>query len=51
VQYFRNLRLAVRLAIAFGALAVGLLLVGGVAVTAMGGLKDKTTKLGKHAEP
>jgi methyl-accepting chemotaxis protein len=45
VQYFRNLRLAVRLAIAFGALAVGLLLVGGVAVTAMGGLKDKTNQL------
>jgi methyl-accepting chemotaxis protein len=45
VQYFRNLRLAVRLAIAFGALAVGLLLVGGVAVTAMGGLKDKTHEL------
>jgi methyl-accepting chemotaxis protein len=48
VQYFRNLRLAVRLAIAFGALAVGLLLVGGVAVTAMGGLKDETTTLGAH---
>jgi methyl-accepting chemotaxis protein len=48
MQFFRNLRLAVRLAIAFGALAVGLLLVGGVAVTAMGGLKDKTNTLGAH---
>ena len=48
MQYFRNLRLAVRLAIAFGAVAVGLLLVGSVAVTAMGGLKDKTDALGSH---
>jgi methyl-accepting chemotaxis protein len=41
----RNLRLAVRLAIAFGALAVGLLLVGGVALQQVGGLKDRTQKL------
>ena len=34
MQSFKNLRLAIRLAIAFGALAVGLLLVGGVAVQA-----------------
>jgi methyl-accepting chemotaxis protein len=41
----RNLRLAVRLALAFGALAVGLLLVGGVALQQMGGLEDQTTEL------
>jgi methyl-accepting chemotaxis protein len=46
MQYFRNLRLAVRLAIAFGALAAGLLLVGGVAVQQMGGMKNETVKLG-----
>ena len=45
MQYFKNLRLAVRLAIAFGALAVGLLLVGAVAVQAMGGLKAQTNEL------
>ena len=48
MQYFRNLRLAVRLALAFGLLAAGLLLVGVVAVQAMGGLKDKTTTLGQR---
>jgi methyl-accepting chemotaxis protein len=48
MQYFRNLRLAVRLAIAFGALAAGLLLVGGVAVSAMSGLKSETETLGAH---
>ena len=45
MQSFKNLRLAVRLAIAFGALAVGLLLVGAVAVQAMGGLKAQTNEL------
>src|SRR4051812_4966363 len=46
MQSIRNLRLAVRLALAFGALAVGLLLVGGVAVQQMGNLKHRTTELG-----
>jgi methyl-accepting chemotaxis protein len=46
MQSIRNLRLAVRLALAFGALAAGLLLVGGVAVQQMGGLKDRTAELG-----
>ena len=45
MQSFKNLRLAVRLAIAFGALAVGLLLVGGVAIQAMGGLKAQADEL------
>jgi methyl-accepting chemotaxis protein len=47
MHYFRNLRLAVRLAIAFGTLAVGLLLVAFVATQAMGGLNDRTTTLGQ----
>ncbi len=48
MQFFRNLRLAVRLAIGFGSLAVGLLLVGVVAISAMGGLNSKTNQLGTH---
>jgi methyl-accepting chemotaxis protein len=48
MQFFRNLRLAVRLAIGFGTLAVGLLLVGVVAISAMGGLNSKTDELGSH---
>jgi methyl-accepting chemotaxis protein len=48
MQFFRNLRLAVRLAIAFGALAVGLLLVGAVAVNEMGGLKDRAGQIGER---
>src|SRR4051812_12277085 len=48
MQSFRNLRLAVRLAIGFGTLAVGLLLVGVVAISAMGGLNSKTDQLGSH---
>jgi methyl-accepting chemotaxis protein len=48
MQTFRNLRLAVRLAIAFGTLAFGLLLVGVVGIQAMGGLKDKTNTLGQR---
>jgi len=48
MQFFRNLRLAVRLAIGFGTLAVGLLLVGLVAITAMSGLNSKTDALGSH---
>jgi methyl-accepting chemotaxis protein len=47
MQHFRNLRLAIRLAVSFGTLAVALLLVGFVAVHAMGGLKDKTNVLGQ----
>ena len=46
MQSIRNLRLAVRLALAFGALAAGLLLVGGVALQQMGGLEKRTTELG-----
>ena len=45
MQTFKNLRLAVRLAIAFGALAVGLVLVGVVAVNATGGLNAQTDEL------
>jgi methyl-accepting chemotaxis protein len=41
----RNLRLALRLALAFGALAAGLLLVGGVALQQVGGLEEETTEL------
>jgi methyl-accepting chemotaxis protein len=48
MQFFRNLRLAVRLAIGFGTLAVGLLLVGVVAISAMGGLNSKTDDLGSR---
>src|SRR3954452_2867502 len=48
MQFFRNLRLAVRLAIGFGTLDVGLLLVGVVAISAMGGLNSKTDELGAH---
>jgi methyl-accepting chemotaxis protein len=46
MQSIRNLRLAVRLALAFGALAAGLLLVGGVALQQMGGLNQRTGELG-----
>jgi methyl-accepting chemotaxis protein len=42
----RNLRLAARLALAFGALAAALLLVGGVAVQQMGGLENDVARLG-----
>jgi hypothetical protein len=48
MQFFGNLRVAARLAIGFGTLAVGLLLVGVVAIAAMGGLKAHTSKLGSH---
>ena len=48
MQHFRNLRLAARLAIAFGTLAVGLLLVGGVAVKEMGALKKDTRTIGSR---
>ena len=41
----RNLRLALRLALAFGALGVGLLLVGGVALQQLGALEERTTTL------
>ena len=41
----RNLRLPLRLALAFGALAVGLLLVGSVALQQMRSLETKTTEL------
>jgi methyl-accepting chemotaxis protein len=45
MQYFRNLRLAARLAIGFGTLATGLVLVGFVAVHAMSGLHSETKNL------
>jgi methyl-accepting chemotaxis protein len=48
MQFFRNLRLAVRLAIGFGTLTVGLLLVGVLAIAAIGGLKAQTNELGSH---
>jgi methyl-accepting chemotaxis protein len=41
-MFLRNLRLAVRLALAFGALAVALLLVGGVAIKQVGSLEHET---------
>jgi methyl-accepting chemotaxis protein len=41
----RNLRLAARLALAFGALAGALLLVGGVAIKQVGGLEAQTHEL------
>jgi methyl-accepting chemotaxis protein len=45
LKSLRNLRLALRLALAFGAVAVGLLLVGGVALQQVGGLENETTEL------
>jgi methyl-accepting chemotaxis protein len=48
MQFFRNLRLAVRLAIGFGTLSAGLLLVGVLAIAAIGGLKAQTNELGSH---
>ena len=45
MQHLRNLRLAVRLALAFGALAVALLLSGGIALQQLGGLEDNTVEL------
>ena len=48
MQFFRNLRLAVRLAIAFGTLSAGLLLVGGAAVREMGSLEADTNEIAEH---
>jgi methyl-accepting chemotaxis protein len=48
MQSLRNLRLAVRLAVAFGALAAGLLLVGAVAVSEMRALKSEANGLAER---
>jgi methyl-accepting chemotaxis protein len=46
MQFFRNLPLAARLAVAFGTLALGLMLVGAVSVREMSVLKRDTHELG-----